>query len=216
MSTPSSHLVTTLPSQLNTPEFLPKIKKGVMQWSRTTAWSWTDYLAFAGEPEEEQEKKLKTLLIEVLKKQAQAAGAFMSYGQPTSKIMADNLSKAINNLLLGRNDLVPQAVDQGINLTLSQLIEKISGELLVTTEYPYFTNLFYSLVVTDSFNGKLIYAPMSEVRTEMPFISVIAYPPRPVLSELTVTEEVLVAWASNTVPGGDYLPPSAYIPIAAS
>lgn len=216
MSTPSSHLVTTLPSQLNTPEFIPKIKKGVMQWSRITAWSWTDYLAFAGEPEEEQEKKLKTLLIEVLKKQAQAAGAFMSYGEPKSKRMADNWSEAINNLLLGRNDLVPQAVAQGIKLTLSRLIEKISGELLVTTEYPYFTNLFYSLVVIDSFNGKLIDAPMSEVTTEMPFISVIAYPPRPVLSELTVTEEVLKAWASNKVPGGDYLPPSAYIPIAVS
>ncbi|HBE18197.1 MAG TPA: hypothetical protein DEG17_08745 [Cyanobacteria bacterium UBA11149] len=210
----TSHLESTLPSQLNTPEFLPKIKKGVMQWSRITAWSWTDYLAFAGEPQAEEEKKLKTLLIQVLKQQAQCAGAYTSYGDPKSKVMADNLSEAINNLLLGRNDLVPQAVEQGISLTLSQLMEKITGEKLVTTEYPYFTNLFYSLVVTDTFNGKLIDAPMPDVTTEMPFISVIAYPPRPVLSELTVTEDELVAWASNQVPGGDYLPPSAYIPIA--
>jgi len=216
MSTPSSHLETTLPSQLNTEYFLPKIKKGVTQWSRITAWSWTDYLAFAGEQEEEEEKKLKTLLVDVLKKQAQSASAFISYGEPTSKLSADSLSEAINNLLLGRNDLVSEAVAQGIKLTLSDLMEKVSGEKLVTTEYPDFTNLFYSLVVTDSFNGKLIYAPMSCLTTDKPYISVIAYPPRPELSELTVTAEELRSWASNEVSGEYYLPPSVYIPIAAS
>ena len=45
------NLVTTLPTELNTGHYLPRVMKGVSQWSRVTAWLWTDCLAYAGDPE---------------------------------------------------------------------------------------------------------------------------------------------------------------------
>ena len=51
---------------------------------------------------------------------------------------------------------------------------------------------------------------------EPPYVAYFAYPPRPALGECTVTEQQLSDWATNKNTGGDYLPPSIYIPIAST
>ena len=91
----SPKLGTKLPEELNTPEFLAKITKTVTQWSRIIAWSWTDYLVFAGTANENQEQQLKALLIQTLNQQALYAAAFMAYGNPESQARADELSEDI-------------------------------------------------------------------------------------------------------------------------
>lgn len=216
-------LVTKLPPGLN--DHLPKITKGVTQWSRLAAWSWTDYLAFAGEPKEAEERKLKTLLIEILQQQAQHAEAFIAYGKEESKLRADTLSIEIDNLMLGvrpststisklmiGGTKVINATTEGITLTLSDVIEKITKEKLVTTEFPDFTKLVSHQVITNTFAGGFAEIPGSA--SEKKYFSYIAYPPRPEFD--LVTDEQLRAWASNQVPGESYLPPSPYIPTAVS
>lgn len=207
-------LVTKLPSALNTDEYLPIITRTVTQWSRLVAWSWTDYLAFAGTASEDQERQLKALLIQTLNQQALYAGAFIAYGNLESQERADELSDDIENLLSGDNSAVSLA--SAISLTLSDVIQKMTGEPLATTEYPRFTRLFYYHVLLDTFIGGLEEIPAERsTPSRKQYISYIPYPPRPEFSQFTVTYEQLRNWASNSITGDNYLPPSAYIPISA-
>lgn len=215
--TPGACLFNTrLPEGLQ--DQLPIIKTGVTQWSRIVAWTWCDYLAFAGEPKEEQEKALKLLLVKVLQKQAQEADAYLSYGDPNSKSKADIWAKAILNLLLGKTEEVPGG--ENIKLTLSDVIKKITGQSLITSlpENEAFTKSFFVQVITGSFSGNITDAPKECATPDTLYVNFIAYPPRPELGELTVTKEQLMDWASNPNPnpGGNYLPPSVYIPTAFS
>lgn len=217
-------LVTKLPPGLN--DHLPKITKGVTQWSRLAAWSWTNYLAFASDAlKAEQEQRLKDLLIDFLQRQAQHAEAFIAYANAESELIANELSIQIDNLMLGVpvspskiNNLmiggtkVINATTEGITLTLSDVIEKITKEKLVTTEFPDFTKLVSHQVITNTFAGGFAEIPGSA--SEKKYFSYIAYPPRPEFD--LVTDEQLRAWASNQVPGESYLPPSPYIPTAVS
>lgn len=209
------NLVTTLPSELNTPDYLPKVVTGVSQWSRVTAWLWTGCLAFAGDPDKaKQEQDLKTFLLNTLKSQAQNADAFIAYGEPSSKTTADALSRTIRNLLLGHNDRI-DTLPPGITFTLSDVIEKLTGEALITVTDPAFGELFLFQVTTNSFSGTVEYA-LDEKGKRIPnkYVLYLAFPPRPAFSEVTVTEQQLYDWAYNLTPGESYLPPSAYIPIA--
>lgn len=216
-------LETKLPEGLQGND-LSTIKTGVTQWSRIVAWTWCDYLAFDDkknkpEPEKKQyEIDLKKLLVKVLQKQAQEADAYLSYGDPESKNNADEWGKAILNLLLGKTQEVPGG--ENIALTLSDVLKKITGEELVTSipKNERFTKSFFVQVITKSFSGYITDAP-DECKTEATkYINFIAYPPRPELGELTVTEAQLMDWANNPDPrpGGNYLPPSVYIPTAFS
>ncbi|MDY6805963.1 MAG: hypothetical protein SXA11_19460 [Cyanobacteriota bacterium] len=207
---------TKLPGDLNTPENLAIITKMVTQWSRLMAWSWTDYLAFANTENEDQERQLKTVLIETLKKQAQNMEAYVSYGNPDSQAVADDLSRDIENLLLGDNSQVSRL--QGVLLTLSDVIQRVTGEGLITTERQYrnFTQQLSFQVVTSKYVGEFAEIP-PEVRrssgeSEKKYFAYIAYPPRPELSNLTVTYNDLYTWASSSYPGGNYLPPSSCVP----
>lgn len=209
---PGCCLETTLPENLK--KDVGTIRKGVEQWSRITAWSWTDYLAFADgtESERDQEQKLKNLVIETLKKQAQYADAYISYGDNDSRDAAERYAQYLLHLLLGQNECIPMA--QGITITLSDLMMKITGEPLITTANKTFGKLFLIQVVTNSFSGKITEAPPECATEETPYKNFVSYPPRPELGPLTVTYEDLRAWASNTSRGQGYLPPSAYIPTA--
>jgi len=211
---PGACLENTLPAGLK-PD-LQTIKTGVTQWSRIVAWSWCDYLAFAGDPKQAQEIKLKNLLVYALKTQAQNADAYISYGDENSKTAADTWGKAILNLLLGHTNQVPGGED--ITLSLSDVLFKITGQHLLTSlpENEVFTKSFFVRVITNAFSGKIIDAPKQCKTKDTPYINFIAYPPRPPLGELTVTEEQLVYWASDPEPrpDGNYLPPSVYIPTA--
>ena len=117
-------------------------------------------------------------------------------------------------MLLGENSAVSLA--SGISVTLSDVIKKITGEPLVTTEYPRFTRLFDNQVIVDSFVGGFEEIPAERRTSGKKYISYIPYPPRPQFSEITVTYKQLVDWASDSIPGDNYLPPSIYIPISAS
>jgi len=217
--TPGACLLdTTLPKDLQGND-LSTIKTGVTQWSRIVAWTWCDYLAFQDEKAKiGDELALKKLLVKVLQKQAQEADAYLSYGDPESKNNADEWGKAILNLLLGKTQEVPGG--ENIALTLSDVIQKITGEELVTsiTVNEAFTKSFFVQVITNSFSGYITDAP-DECKTDATkYINFIAYPPRPELGKLTVTEAELMDWANNPDPrpGGNYLPPSVYIPTAFS
>ncbi len=209
------NLVTTLPRELNTTYYLPRVIKGVSQWSRVTAWLWTSCLAYAGDPEKAKlEQDLKSFLLNTLKSQAQHADAFVAYGDPSSRTTANALSKTIRNLLLGHNNEIP-TLPPGIDFTLSDVIKKLTGEALITVTDPDFGEMFLFQVTTNSFSGTVEYA-LDEGGKPIPkkYVLFLAFPPRPDLSELTVTEQQLSDWANNLTPGESYLPPSAYIPIA--
>jgi len=227
---------STIPSELlKDPAMMGVIQKGVTQWSRISAWSWCDYLAFAdpNKPPIDREKagaemKLKRFLIRGLTQQAQNADGWLSYGNNDARRQANWWSKIIVYLLLGDNNAaldiaynklgeeVPNFED--MQVTLSDVLEKTTGEPLVTSvpENKSFFDLFYVQVTRDAFTGKVVRASETECGNPYtPYVKIIAYPPRPELGPLTVERAQLESWAS----GGDrdrYLPPSAYIPIASS
>lgn len=207
---------TNLPDGLR--KYSSKIKKGVTQWSQITAWTWCDYLAFAGEEKEEEEKNLKALLIKSLQNQAQGSDTYLSYGDSTSYANAQIWADALLNLLIGNTKDVPGG--EKIDLTLSDVMEKITGEPLITSigENADFTESFFVKVIDNAYSGYLEDAPEDHREGKRKYINYIAYPPRPALSEFTVTEDQLKDWAScnTTDPNSPYLPPSVYIPTAFS
>jgi len=206
---------TTLPQSLQNDTDLGKIKKAVTQWSRIVAWSWTSVLAFMGdESKMRQEQILKSYMIETVKKQGQSSFAYESYDDLDSKAQAELLSGYLKSLLLGQNSEVPYLQEQGVEVTLSDVLYKLSGENYIFTEDPEFTEMFTFQYITE-YTGKIIPAVDSQGNEiNRQYISLMAYPPRPTLSEVTVTEQQLYDWAQNLNTGGEYLPPSIYIPIA--
>lgn len=207
-------LQTTIPSEL-IENWLPEVKEGVSQWSQVTAWFLTGCLAFASDKEKaEKEQLLKTFLFDQLKIQAQSSSAFIAYGDPGMKTIANAASKNIRNLLLGKNDKV-ENLPSGIDFTLSDVIKELTGKPLITVKNPEFGNMFLFQVTTNSFTGSVERAK-DENSQVIPnkYVLFLAFPPRPVLNGFTVTDQQLYDWANNLNTGGNYLPPSPYIPIA--
>ncbi|WP_341525061.1 hypothetical protein WKK05_20860 [Nostoc sp. UHCC 0302] len=206
-----ANLTYTLPKGLSDPDNLGKVRKAVTQWSKVVAWSWSSYLAFADNPQQaEEEKKLKQILRKILQTQAQNLSAFTAYGQQDSKEIADNASEIFKYLLGGQNNKLS---DKGIQLTLtlSDVLKKLTDEDYIFTVDQEFLDKFTFEITVDFHSGTL------REDTENPgkYISVMAYPAPPPFNEATVTEEQLIAWI--TTPGsGEYLPPSAYIPLCAT
>lgn len=210
-------LNTTLPDSLQNPQDIAKIKKSVTQWSRLVAWSWTDVLAFEGDVEKEkQEKILKSFFIQTLQRQAQNLDAFESYGIPQSAREADKLATDFKSLLLGDNQNIAFLKEQGITLTLSDVLYALSGEEYVVSTEREFANKFTFQAVVNEFTGSIHQVRDEEGNFKDEYIALMAYPQKPILSEATVTEEQLTDWAKNLNTGGRYLPPSVYIPIAGS
>ena len=208
MAKPTDEWTTNLPESLNNAEDLAILKIAIKQWSQLVAWSWTDLLAFAGESQESQERELKSFFIKTLQKQGQAASAYTSYGQEESKLQAESLGEDIKNLLLGRNDRIGELND--VTVTLSMVMETLTGDKCITTEKPEMTEKFTYQIVLDSYTGAIVETAKAR------YLAYMAYPPRPALSEITLSEQQLYDWARNLNTQGDYLPPSPYIPIAAS
>lgn len=202
---------TNLPKSLQNSEDLATLRQSVKQWSQLVSWSWTELLAFAGNEEfESQERKLKSYFIKTVQKQGQTASAYTSYGNTESKTIAEELGKNYKNLLLGRNQDIDYLTQEGVKLTLSAVLEKLTGEKYIVTEKPDMTEKFTFRVVLDTYTGSII-----EI-ADKKYLAYMSYPPRPALSEITVSEEQLYDWAQNLNTLGDYLPPSPYIPIAGS
>ncbi|MGK7924773.1 MAG: hypothetical protein AB4290_05875, partial [Spirulina sp.] len=185
------------------------------QWSRLVAWSWTEVLAFEGDGEKEkQEKTLKSFFIQTLQRQAQNWEAFESYGIPQSARDADKLAADIKSLLLGDNENIAFLKEQGITLTLSDVLYALSGEECAISRERELCNKFTFRVVVDKFTGNVYQLKDEEGNVKDEYAIEVAYPQKPILSQATVTEEQLTDWAKNLNTGGRYLPPSVYVPIA--
>ena len=224
---------TVPPELLKDTNIMGVLQKGVTQWSRISAWSWCDYVAFNDNKnppvdlgKAKQEENLKDFLIRGLTQQAQNADGWISYGNNDARIQANWWSQIIVYLLLGDNEAavdiaknklgeeVPNFED--MQVTLSDVLYKTTGEPLVTSvpENKSFVDLFYVQITRDAFTGRLVRASETECGNPYtPYVNIIAYPPRPELGPLTVTSDQLESWASGAHKDR-YLPPSAYIPIA--
>jgi len=231
---------TTLPPELaQEPSILAILKKGVTQWSRIVAWSWCDYLAFKDEPQRAQEEQdLKVFLHKGLTEQAKYADGYLCYGDEQSQTQADVWSKVIVYLLLGKDCDEALQLAQGETVdpekkkkvTLSDVLCKTTQEPLVTSipENESFVKLFYVRIIRNAFTGRVERASDEclTLSSCTQYVNIIAYPPRPALDIPTFIEkpgepetqctfpELLELWASNQIGEGEYLPPSAYIPIA--
>ncbi|MGK7929057.1 MAG: hypothetical protein AB4290_28120, partial [Spirulina sp.] len=141
---------------------------------------------------------------------------FESYGIPQSAREADKLATDFKSLLLGDNQNIAFLKEQGITLTLSDVLYALSGEDYVVSTEREFANKFTFQAVVNDFTGSIHQVRDEEGTLKDEYIALMAYPQKPILSEATVTEEQLTDWAKNLNTGGRYLPPSVYIPIAAS
>lgn len=200
---------TSLPESLQkNPVDLSRLKMCVTQWSRLVSWSWTSILAFHDDQgKAEQEQMLKTVFNKTLQQQGQNTYAYESYADLESQGKADNLSSTLMSLFLGDYSNIPDL--NNFTVTLSEVLMKLSGQNFVLTTYPDFTKMFTFRAIVD-YTGII-----TEIGARK-YIARLAYPPRPVLSEYTVTEKQLVDWTKNENTGGYYLPPSIYIPIAST
>lgn len=197
---------TLLPYSLQNPEDKSKIKDFTTQWSQLIAWSWVPLLAFEGD-KGDQECTLKRFFNRTLQKQGLNTIAYEVYDYDNAKEDANLFSDYIQKMLLGKNDEIPYLKEKGIKVTLAEVLKKLSGQDFVCTEYPEFTKMSIYRVTPE-------YTPeITEVGYRQ-YVTLLPYPPRPALSNDTVTKDQLCDWAKNEKAGGDYLPPSLYIPIA--
>ncbi len=205
---------TSLPDFLQKPQNLLNTQKAVEQWSRTVAYLWTPILAFAKDPEKVgKERTLKTFIVKMLQKQCQKTFAYESYGDNDSKDEANLLSKYFKYILLGENSLILELQKKEVDVTLSDVLLELSGQPCIFTKDKDFTQMF-TFRVTTEFTGKIIQVLDDKgMPVDKQYISLMAFPPRPIFSEVTVTEKQLYDWAKNINTGGNYLPPSIYVPM---
>lgn len=209
---------TSLPPSLQNPQDLAMTRMVVTQWSRLVSWSWTPILAFAQDQNKAaQEQILKNFINQTLQRQGQNTYSYESYADEESKGNADKLSSDLKSLFLGNNGSIEFLKNRQVTVTLPEVLQELSGEDFVFKTFPEFTQMFIFRVMV-SYTGEIteiVTGAIPESGTRQ-YIAKLAYPPRPVLSEFTVTEQQLYDWTKNINTGGNYLPPSIYIPIAGS
>ena len=201
---------TLLPPQLRTPEFIAGLQTFTTQWSQLVCWTWVENTAFTSDPEMTQEKELKQYMISMLQKQAQLRLVALEYDAPGAAQEALVTGKQIKDLLAG--ETIPNSQNP---LTLPKVYKQLTG----LNNY-IFTDMLESEeckscrieVTVDSFAGSIRsnedYGPGDPAL----YIGTLAYPPRPVYSDSTVTEAQVLTWMKGGS-AGDYLPPSVYIPV---
>jgi hypothetical protein len=207
---------TSLPQSLQNEEDLKKIELFVKHWSKLVAWSWTDLLAFAGDTNKEyEERALKQSFSRTLQAQCQLTNVYESYADGDAPEKAGKKSTDLKSLLEDK-------ISDPEKVTLPNVFKKLNdGEDFVCTQYPDFSSLFtyrvraaYTGTITDVSDTNEIGGIF-----DRKYVAYLAYPPRPALSEYTVTEQQLRDWATKPKPNPspekeEYLPPSVYIPIA--
>lgn len=182
-----------------------------VQWSQLIALFWCNAPSLTVE-----EKKLRATFIQLLQDQAKHTEVYVKCDAPDSEItLAEKAAMRIKNFLLG-NEKVSE-------ITLSDVLKKYTTQPLMTTDIEevkkMFETLFTVRVITDSFVGKITYASGKDEISQanaVKYVLSLAYPPRPELSDATLTEQVLCDWANKTTDGSYEVPPSAYLPWSAS
>lgn len=97
---------------------------------------------------------------------------------------------------------------QGVEVTLSNVLQKLYKNEKFELCSDNFKKIDFEFRTIVDYTGKII-----EI-SENKYIAYLAYPPRPTLSQYTITEDQLNYWVINRSSDGNYLPPSIYIPIA--
>lgn len=198
------------PAGLNTPENTAKLKIATKQWSQLVAWSWSKGLAFEQNQEQAQaESRLKKFFIKIMQNQAMCRMAGLNYGNKEAIALAKRASETIKNLFAGMNHKIEEIRD--LNLTISDVLKKLTGEDFLFAKDHDFRSLFTFSVTVDEFEGGLY----DDEANPGHYVAQVTYPPCPTFSDATVTEEQLDGWMHADAEG-NYLPPSAYIPLSAS
>jgi hypothetical protein len=205
-------LSTTLPAGLNNPEGLAKVRMAVKQWSQLVAWSWSPSLAFGatdsdpGDPQKaEDEQKLKDYFKSTLSSQAKYLSAATSYGDRDASDTALATAENIKKLFAGDNKDIKLLAT--IQLTLPEVLKKLTGDDFIFGMDADFRKKFRFEVIVDEFSGR-IRIDEEEITT---YVASLTYPPRPSLGK--EFDDQLKDWM-NGIGDGDYLPPSAYIPLS--
>ncbi|WP_013334725.1 hypothetical protein [Gloeothece verrucosa] len=185
-------------------DFPTQLKTACKQLSQLIAWMWSSSIGTSLD-----EQTLKKAFNSVLKYQAF-----------TNTLEG---SDAISALLLGNNqDKNINSIGQKLEFEIPSITLKKVYEQLTKNAVPYaftqeYVNLFYSKVNPYLGEEGIFYDFFgTENPTREPrFVVIISLPPKPELSDFTVTEEELKNWANETT---SYSPPhfNPYIPISAS
>ena len=215
--------VIELPKPLQNAADEAVIKQSITDWSKIVAWTWANYLAF-GETEQGQEQKLKNFFIQTL--QAQATDTYASkYGFTDRLPFAIQQSLVITKLLLGDNDKIPTWPEgKEVTVTIPEVFTKLVGQQPGCLTSMDCLTRFHIDVITDQYFGRIREISVEEKDMicrelegddlryieRLGYVIELAYPPRPEFGPLTVTEDLLVEWMTNS---SGYLPPSPYIPV---
>jgi hypothetical protein len=181
----------------------PTFRTFGVQWSQLIALFWCDSLLT------KDESVLRDGFLKLLQEQAKNTEIHIKCDAPEALTPAEAASDKIKNLLLGNTNIG--------GITLSNLLEKHTTQPLMTTVKEdvkeMFEKLFFVRVITNSFVGKITYARGEDATSpDKKYILELAYPPRPELSAITISKEVLRDWAIKTTDGSYTVPPSCYVP----
>lgn len=187
------------PGEINSTEvnakfdtFISNFRLACTQWSRIVAWTWTDH-----DEENQAGKELKKAIIKVLQEQA------LYSRQSYNKRKALEKSNEINQYLTGEKRVG--------EMTIESILPLKSEEKYAFNKE--FMEYVHPVVNLDSFSGGLSSFDYSLNGGKGKFLVVLAYPPCPTFSHVTVMEEQVRSWATTgETKESTWLPPSAYIP----
>lgn len=189
----------------------PYIQRAITELSQLMAWTWTS-LTVTNKPSEEQE--LKKYYSSLLQELAMQTAAFEHYNDTNQEKEAKSSSKKLKKLFLGE-----KTSDWDKDMTLDRVIQDLTskGKRFVFTEKPNFTKKFIFLAQIGLDAGTITELSVDETSSEeeKKFLVRLCIPPRPTLSEYTITEEQLYDWARQVNTGGNYIP-SFSLPLLAS
>lgn len=197
------------------PEKQATVMKSGKQWSKIVAWSWSDVLAYADDDKNlAKEVKLKKFFGHTIQQQASNIAAAVIYGDETSILRAQELTKTIKALFKGEPV-------EGNDLTLSKVLSKLAQPdsdpdgndpalgFVITTNPEFFQNFSYEASVVP------LPAPIRETGISpdpildrihdkgTKYVITLHYPAVPRFGPATFTEEQLEDWMRGRGEAGD-------------
>ncbi len=193
----------TLPTYLKIHHW-DDIELTIKQWSQLIAWSWLveeeKQTSLVKEEKQTSEDKLKDLFTQTLKNQAKYLSSAKAYSDPHAIEMAEKESIILKKLIEGTENID--------GLTLSDVLEKLTGTKFICTSKPDFTNLFRFEVIL-GFVGSI----REDEEGKAVYVATLAYTAPPVFSKASVTKGELESWIRDN--SETHLPP-AFVPIGST